>query len=80
MCSFVFRHGQKPLTLINSTLTGVISPIDTSTIIMQVGISAVPTEIKTTEYLKSITHLQPFYNDYGEKKCSPEVAPHVSTI
>ena len=49
MCSFIFQHGQKPLTLINPTLTRVISPIDMSTMIMQVGLSAVPTEIKKTK-------------------------------
>jgi len=46
MCSFIFRHEQKPLTLINPTLTRVISPIEMSTMIIQVGLSAVSTEKK----------------------------------
>jgi hypothetical protein len=49
MCSFIFRHEQKPLTLINPTLTRVISPIEMSTMIIQVELSAVPTEIKKSE-------------------------------
>ena len=49
ICSFIFRHGQKTLTLINPTLTRVISPIEMSTMIIQVGLSAVPTEIKKSE-------------------------------